>query len=74
MGFVVYWCDSPCSEKATKYWQIASMVIEEGGEAHTIILRQQCYNEKLAQQGKQPLKLWQWRRVVGNKDMEGDGK
>ena len=69
MGFVpsalgeprgpIDWCDNRCSEKATRYWQIASMVIEEGGEAHTINLSRQCYNEKLAQQGRQPLKLWQ---------------
>ena len=32
------------------------MVVEEVGEAHTINLCQQCYNEKLMQQGKQPLK------------------
>ena len=57
----VYWCDNRCSEKAIRYWQIASIIDEEGGEAHTIILCQQGYNEKLAQQGKQPLKLWQWR-------------
>ena len=52
-----YWCDSRCSEKAIRYWQIASMVVQERGETHT-------YNEKLMQQGKQPLKLWQWRGVV----------
>ena len=54
MGFVpsvlgetrgtIYW-----SEKAIRYWQIASMVVEEGCEAHTINLCQQCHNEKLAQ-------------------------
>ena len=74
MGFVpfalgergpIYWCDNRCSEKAIGY-QIAS-VVEEGGEAHTINLCQQCYNEKLMQEGKQPLKLWQWREVVEKK-------
>ena len=30
----IYWCDNRCSEKAVTYWQIASMVVEEGGEAH----------------------------------------
>ena len=44
---VIYWCDHRCSEKAIRYWQIASIVVEEGGEARTINLRQQCYNEKL---------------------------
>ena len=32
----IYWCDNRCSDKALRYMQIASMVIEEGGEAHTI--------------------------------------
>ena len=32
----IYFCDSRCSEKAVRYWQFASVVVEEGGEAHTI--------------------------------------
>ena len=40
-------------------------------EAHTNYLCQQCYNEKLAQQGKQPLKLWQWTEVVEKKAHRG---
>ena len=47
MTRVIYWCDNRCSEKAVWYWQIASMVVEEGGEAHTINLCQQCCNEQL---------------------------
>ena len=27
-------CDNRCTEKAVRYWQIASVVVEEGGEAH----------------------------------------
>ena len=46
---VIYWCDNQCSDKALRYMQIASMVIEEGGEAHTINSCQQCHNEKLMQ-------------------------
>ena len=66
-----YRCDNRCSEKAVRCWQIASMVGEEGRGAHTINLCQQCYNEKLAQQGKQPLKLWQRRGVVEKKAHRG---
>ena len=44
--------------------QIASLVVEEGGEARTINLCKRCYNEKLVQQGKQLLKLMEWRGVV----------
>ena len=63
----IHWCDNRCSEKAVGCWQFASVVVEEGGEAHTTNLCQQCCNEKLAQQGKQPLKLWQRRGVVEKK-------
>ena len=42
----IYWCDNRHSEKAIS--------VEEGGEARTINLCQQCCNEKLVQQGKQP--------------------
>ena len=47
--------------------QIASMGIEEGGDARTINLCQRCYNEKLVQQGKQSLKSKEWREVVERK-------
>ena len=48
------------------------MVVDEGGEAHTINLCQQCHNEKLAQQdngeGKQRRKAHRGRiwNVMGN--------
>ena len=48
MGFVpsapraINWCDNRCSEKGVGYWQIASMVIEEGGKTRTVNLCQQC--------------------------------
>ena len=44
--------------------QIASVVIEEGGEASTINLCKLCYNGKLVQQGKQPLKSMEWKEGV----------
>ena len=47
------------------------MVIEEGGGARTINLCQRCYNEKLAQQGKQSLKSKEWREVVERKAHRG---
>ena len=67
----IYWCDNRCSEKAVRRWRIASMVVEEGGAAHTINLCQQCCNEKLVQQGKPRLKLWQWNGVVEKKVHRG---
>ena len=50
-------------KKLSRYWQIASVVVEEGGEAHTINLCQRCYNgsykEQMVQQGRPRLKSWQ---------------
>ena len=59
--------DNRCSEKAVRYWQTASVVVEEGGEAHTVNVCQQCYNEQSVQQGKLLLRSWQWRAVAERK-------
>ena len=59
-----YWCDNRCSDKALRYKQIASTVTEGGGEAHTINLCKRCCNERLVQQGKQPLQSKAWREIV----------
>ena len=32
----IYFWDNRCSEKAVRYWQFASVVVEEVGEAHTV--------------------------------------
>ena len=37
--------------KTTRYWQLASVVVEEGKEARTVNLCQQCYKERQVQQG-----------------------
>ena len=47
------------------------MVVEGSGEACTLNLCQQCCNEKLVQQGKQPLIFWQWKGVVERKAHRG---
>ena len=61
-----YRCDNTCSDKALRFLQIASMVVEEGGEARTIIfLCKLCYNAKLVQQGKQATKIEQMEREEG---------
>ena len=67
----IYFCDNHWGEKAVRYWQFASVVVEEGGEAHTINLCQQCYNEQMVQQGKPRLTSRQWRAVVEKKAQRG---
>ena len=64
----IYFCDSRCSEKAVRYWQIASVMVEEGGEAHAVNLCQQCYNEQLGQESSGG----KGRGIKG--DLESDGK
>ena len=66
-----YWCDNRCSDEALRFLQIASMVIEEGGEARTTNLRKRCCNQKLVQQGKQSLKSMEWSGVVERKAHRG---
>ena len=52
------------------------MVVEEGREAHTINMCQQCVNGKMAQQGKQPLKIVAMERSTGEgrRIVEGYGR
>ena len=43
----VFWCGNRCSNKALRFWQFASVVVDDGEEAYTINLSQQCHNETL---------------------------
>ena len=66
-----YWCENRCIDKALSYMQIASMVIEEGGEARTINFCKLCHNAKLVQQGNQPQKSKEWKEVLEKKAHRG---
>ena len=61
------WCDDRCSEKGLRFWQFASVVVDDGEEAHTINICQQCHNEGLTAQDQAPLKSWQRKAVVQQK-------
>ena len=39
-------CDNKCREKGFTFFQVAAVVSQEGGAAHTINLCKQCYNVK----------------------------
>ena len=68
----IYFCDNRSSEKAVRYWQCASLVVEEGGEAHTQSICVSCATvRKMVKQGKPRLILWQWRAVVERKAHRG---
>ena len=67
----MFWCDNRCSDKALRFWQFASVVVEDGKGSYTANLCQQCYNERLTAQGQVPLKNWQWEAVVEKKARRG---
>ena len=72
-------CDNQCSEKTLSYWQLASVVVNEGDEANTTNLCQKCFNTHLQGKGEKPLSNVQWRQVVRKegvspKDVENDGE
>ena len=63
----MFWYDNPCSDKALRFWQLASVVVDDGEEAYTISLCHQCCNVRMTAQGQAPLKSWQWKAVVEQK-------
>ena len=64
-------CDKQCSEKTLSYWQLASVVMNEGDEAHTTNLCQKCFNKHLQAEGEKTLSNVQWRQVVEKKAYRG---
>ena len=64
-------CDRQCSEKTLGYWQLASVVVNEGDEAYTTNLCQKCFNKHLQAKGEEPLTYVKWRQVVGKKAYRG---
>ena len=67
----MFGCDNRCSDKALRFWQFASIVVDDVKESHTVNLCEQCYNERLTAQGLAPLKSWQWKAVVEQKAHRG---
>ena len=64
-------CDKQCSEKILRYWQLSSVVLNEGDEAYTTNLCQKCFNKHLQARGENPLSSVQWRQVVEKKAYRG---
>ena len=63
-------CDNQCSEKTLSYWQLASVVVNEGDEACSTNLCQKCFNKHLQAKGEKPLsnvrgdRWWKRRRIA----------
>ena len=64
-------CDNQCSEKTLRYWQVASVEVNEGDEAYTTNLCQKCFNKHLQAKGEEPLTNVKWRQVVEKKANRG---
>ena len=64
-------CDRKWREESFMVFQLAAVVTEEGGTAHTINLCKQCYNERRLKQGERPVKSAQWREMMGRKALCG---
>ena len=45
-------CDNQCSEKTLSFWQLASVVMQEGEESYTTNLCQKCDNDSLMAKGE----------------------
>ena len=45
-------CDNQCSDKTLSYWQLASVVANEGDEAYTTNLSQKCFNKHQQAKGE----------------------
>ena len=70
-GGPLFRCDNQCSEKTLSYWQLASVVVNEGDEAYTTNLCQKCFNKHLQAEGGEPLTNVKWRQVVEKKAHRG---
>ena len=75
----LFCCDKQCSEKTFSCWQLASVVLNEGGEAYTTNRPQKCFNKHLQAKGEEPLSncaLETGRRNEGVswKNEENDGE
>ena len=55
-------CDRQCSEQTLSYWQLASVVVNEGDESCTTNLCQMC-----CAKGEEPLTNLKWRKAVEKK-------
>ena len=68
--------DDRCSEKAVRYWQIASMVVEEVGEARTINLMPAVLQPTVSAAGQAAVKFVAMETSSGKEEcnVEGYGK
>ena len=64
-------CENQCSEKTLSYWQLASVVLNEGDEAYMTNLNRKCFKKHLQAKKVMPLSSAQWRQVVEQRAFRG---
>ena len=58
----LHMCHKKCKAKGFKIFDIAAVVSEHGGAAHTINFCKNCYNERQVKQGEAEVNSVKWRR------------
>ena len=60
----LHMCDNKCREEGFKFYQLAAIVTEEGGAAHTINLCKQCYNVVRLKRCERKVTASRWREMI----------
>ena len=63
--------DNKCKEKGFKFFEIAAIVMEEGGAAHTIDLCWRCYGGRRLTRGEKEVTAAKWSALVQQKAFRG---
>ena len=76
---LLFRCDKQCSEKTLSFWQLASVVLNEGDEACTTNLCQKCSNKHLEAKkrnasDKRAAETGGGKEGVSWKNVENDGE
>ena len=71
--------DNQCSEKTLNYWQLASVVVNDGDEAYMTNLCQKCFYKHLQPKGEKTavkcaVETGGGKEGVSRKDVENDGE
>ena len=72
-------CDKQCNERSLSYWQLASVVNNEGEKSYTTNLCQKCFNKHLKEKGEKATDICAVESSCGEKsvpwkDLEDDVK
>ena len=64
-------CDKECNKEGFKFFDIATMLVEDDGKPHTINLCINCYALRLAERNESEVTNARWKAMVGEKSSRG---